>query len=176
MDKQRRTQDASRSARLVKMSGAAISAKTNKTTTVHMSSTSVETEAACQAALDIVAAMRHMLEEIGIWYNEPVVIYEDNQPTIRVANNESSIADAGRHIEVKNFKLGELVEDSTIVLKYIETQRQVADLLTKPLGKIAFERLRDDLTGYLAFNKPLENIHVKMCRIKMQCVNPKKRT
>ena len=46
---------------------------------------------------------------------EPVVIYEDNQPTIRVANNESSIADAGRHIEVKNFKLGELVEDSTIV-------------------------------------------------------------
>ena len=104
------------------------------------------------------------------------VIYEDNQPTIRVANNESSIADAGRHIEVKNFKLGELVEDSTIVLKYIETQRQVADLLTKPLGKIAFERLRDDLTGYLAFNKPLENIHVKMCRIKMQCVNPKKRT
>ena len=35
-----------------------------------MSSTSVETEAACQAALDIVA-MRHMLEEIGIWYNEP---------------------------------------------------------------------------------------------------------
>ena len=96
-----------------------------------MSSTSVETEAACQAALDIVA-MRHMLEEIGIWYNEPVVIYEDNQPTIRVANNETSIADAGRHIEVKNFKLGELVEDSTIVLKYIETQRQVADLLTKP--------------------------------------------
>ena len=89
----------SRSARLVKMSGAAISAKTNKTTTVHMSSTSVETEAACQAALDIVA-MRHMLEEIGIWYNEPVVIYEDNQPTIRVANNETSIADAGRHIEV----------------------------------------------------------------------------
>ncbi len=59
----------------------------NKTTTVHMSSTSVETEAACQAALDIVA-MRHMLEEIGIWYNEPVVIYEDNQPTIRVANND----------------------------------------------------------------------------------------
>ena len=49
----------------------------------------------------------------------------------------------------------------------------LADLLTKPLGKIAFERLRDDLTGYLAFNKPLENIHVKMCRIKMQCVNPK---
>ena len=25
---------------------------------------------------------RHLLEEIGIWYTEPVVIYEDNQPVL----------------------------------------------------------------------------------------------
>ena len=154
----------SRAARLVKMSGAAIAAKTNKTTTVHVSSCSVETDAACQAALGIVA-LRHLLEEVGIWYNGPVVIYEDNIPTIRVANNEPRIADAGRHMDIKNFKLGELVENSTIVLKYIETQRQVADLLTKPLGKVAFERPRGDLAGYLAFDKPGENIHVKHMRI-----------
>ena len=86
-------------------------------------------------------------------------------PGAAISANEPSIADAGRHIEVKNFKLGELVEDSTIVLKYIETQRQVADLLTKPLGKIAFERLRDDLTGYLAIKQPGENIHVLQARI-----------
>ena len=108
------TKRRSRAARLVKMSGAAISAKTNKTTIVHMSSTSVETEAACMAALDIVG-LRHLLEEIGIWYNTPVIIYEDNQPTIKVAHNESSIADAGRHLEVRNFKLQELVENETIV-------------------------------------------------------------
>jgi len=158
------TKRRSRAARLVKMSGAAISAKTNKTTIVHMSSTSVETEAACMAALDIVG-LRHLLEEIGIWYNTPVIIYEDNQPTIKVAHNESSIADAGRHLEVRNFKLQELVENETIVLKYIDTQRQVADILTKPLGKIAFERLRDDLTGYLAVKQPGENIHVLQARI-----------
>ena len=34
-----------------------------------------------------------------------------------------------------------------------------SESLTKPLGKIAFERLRDDLTGYLAFNKPLAGEH-----------------
>jgi hypothetical protein len=28
------------------------------------------------------------------------------------------------------------------VLKYIETSRQVADLLTKSLGRVAFERLK----------------------------------
>ena len=69
----------SRAARLLKMSGAAISAKSNKTTTKHLSSTGVEGEALCDAALDIVGT-RHLLEEIGIWYNTPVVIYEDNQP------------------------------------------------------------------------------------------------
>ena len=150
----------SRAARVLKMAGASILAKTNKSTLVHLSSTSIEGSAAVEAALDIVGT-RHLLEEIGIWYNKPVVIYEDNQPIIRVANNESSIGDAGRHMETRVFKLKELVENESVILKYIETQRQVADLLTKSLGKIAFERLRDDLTGYLAFNHPGENIHVK---------------
>ena len=77
------------------------------------------------------------------------------------SNNESSIGDAGRHMETRVFKLKELVENESVILKYIETQRQVADLLTKSLGRVAFERLRDDLTGYLAFNHPGENIHVK---------------
>jgi len=150
----------SRAARLLKMSGAAISAKSNKTTTKHLSSTGVEGEALCDAALDIVGT-RHLLEEIGIWYNTPVVIYEDNQPIIRVANNEASLGDAGRHMETRIFKIKELVENETVIMKYIETQRQVADLLTKSLGRVAFERLRDDMTGYLAFHHPGENIHVK---------------
>ena len=148
----------SRVARLVKMAGASVAAKTNKTTTVHLSSASVETEAACHAALDIVG-IRHLLEEIGIWYNKPVVIYEDNQPTIQVANNERSLADAGRHLETRNYKLSELVENESVILTYMSTERQVADLLTKSLAKIAFERLRDDLTGYSCYNLPGNNIH-----------------
>jgi hypothetical protein len=55
-----------------------------------------------------VVGIRHLLEELGIWCNKPVVIYEDNQPTIQVANNERSLADAGRHLETRNYKLSEL--------------------------------------------------------------------
>ena len=147
-----------RTARLVKMAGASVAAKTNKTTTAHLSSASVETEAACHAALDVVS-IRHLLEEIGIWYNKPVVIYEDNQPTIQVANNERSLADAGRHLETRNYKLSELVENETVILKYMSTERQVADLLTRSLAKIAFERPRDDLTGYSCYNSPGNKQH-----------------
>jgi hypothetical protein len=35
-----------------------------------------------------------LLEEIGIWYNKPVVIYKDNQPIIQVANNDFLIDDS----------------------------------------------------------------------------------
>ena len=94
-------------------------------------------------------------------YTEPVAIYEDNQPIIRVANNEQSIGDTGRHMETRVFKIKGLVENETVILKYIETQRQVADILTKSLGKVAFERLRDDMTGYIAVKHPGNNIHVK---------------
>jgi hypothetical protein len=51
-------------ARLVKMSGPIVAVKINKATAVHLSSASVETEAACHTALSIVG-IRH-LEEIGI--------------------------------------------------------------------------------------------------------------
>ena len=64
-------------------------------------------------------------------------------------------------METRVFKIKELVENETVILKYIETQRQVADILTKSLGKVAFERLRDDMTGYLAVKHPGNNIHVK---------------
>ena len=65
------------------------------------------------------------------------MIYEDNQPIIRVANNnEASLGDAGRHMETRIFKINELVENETVIMKYIETQRQVADLLTAPARNI----------------------------------------
>ena len=67
------------------------------------------------------------------------------KPTIQVADNEGSLADAGRHVETRDCKLSESVEHETVILKYTSTERQVADLLTKSFAKIAFERLRDGL-------------------------------
>ena len=59
----------------------------------------------------------------------------------------------------------------------MSTERQVADLLTKSLAKIAFERLRDDLTGYSCYNLPGNNIHEPSLRAIMSIlattINPK---
>jgi hypothetical protein len=63
-----------------------------------------------------------------------------------------------------------------VILKYMSTERQVADLLTKSLAKIAFERLRDGLTGYSCYNSPGNNIHALSMRCMMStlatAINP----
>jgi len=64
------------------------------------------------------------------------------------------------------FKIKELVENKTVLLAFMETQRQVADILTKALGRIAFCRLRDDLTGYTTVNAPGSNIHLTADELK----------
>ena len=155
----------SRCARVVKFNGAAILCKTNKSTIVHMSTTASEIDAGNQTGLDIVA-IRNLLEELGVWYTNPTVIYEDNQATIQIANNEAALGDANRHMHRRLFKIKELVENKTVLLAFMETQRQVADILTKALGRIAFCRLRDDLTGYTTVNAPGSNIHLTADELK----------
>ena len=79
-------------------------------------------------------------------------------------------------LETRNYKLSELVENETVILKYMSTERQVADLLTESLAKIAFERLRDDLIGYSCYNSPGNNIHALCIRITntlAATINPK---
>lgn len=87
--------------------------------------------------------LKNLLNEIGVCEVEkPVVIYEDNQSSIKIS---SSIEQPKRlkHIDVKHHFIKEKVKNKTIELKYIPTQKQIADILTKPLNKCPFEKLRN---------------------------------
>ena len=47
-----------------------------------------------------------------------------------------------KHIDVRVFKLRELVRDGVLVLTKVVTDQQVADILTKALPALLFERHR----------------------------------
>ena len=47
-----------------------------------------------------------------------------------------------KHIDVRVFKLRELVRDGVLVLTKVMTDHQVADILTKALPTLLFERHR----------------------------------
>ena len=66
---------------------------------------------------------------------------EDNQGAITIARNLIAHAKT-KHIDICYHYIREAVHDGTINLQYCPTSEMIADLLTKPLSKGLFERLR----------------------------------
>jgi hypothetical protein len=48
-----------------------------------------------------------------------------------------------KHIDVRLFFVRQHVENKDLELKYMETKQQIADMLTKPLPAVTFQKLRD---------------------------------
>ena len=74
----------------------------------------------------------------------PTKLYEDNQGAICLANNPTGHKRT-KHIDVRHHFIREQIENKTISLAYIKTTEMTADLLTKALPRIAFQRLRGSL-------------------------------
>ena len=50
-----------------------------------------------------------------------------------------------KHIDIKFHYVREAVKEGIISLTYCPTEKMVADLLTKPLNRIRFKSLRDEM-------------------------------
>ena len=53
--------------------------------------------------------------------------------------------DKSKHIEIKYHFIRDMVHKGAVKLKYVPTEEQVADVLTKPLARVKFEYFRDKL-------------------------------
>ena len=85
---------------------------------------------------------------MGLEQVKATVIYEDNQAAIRVAYNNGSMNSKVRHLDLRVFKIRELIERKEVVLEYCKSQRMIADIGTKALPSPQFHELRRRLTGY----------------------------
>jgi hypothetical protein len=65
----------------------------------------------------------------------------DNQPAIALAKNPV-LHDRSKHINVKFHFLRDNVGGGQIVIEFVETSRQLADILTKSLGRLRFTELK----------------------------------
>lgn len=99
-----------------------------------------------------------LLKTMGIPIEKPCVIYEDNRATIKIAENATAMRRT-KHIDIRHHFLREHVENGIITVKPVATTEQLADIMTKVLGKELFVRLRDKITSDIN----LDNVDEHVC-------------
>ena len=72
------------------------------------------------------------------------MIYYDNQSCIQLSENPV-FHDRSKHIEIRYHFIRDYVQREAVMLQYISTDEQVADILTKSLGRGKFVFFRDML-------------------------------
>jgi hypothetical protein len=108
-----------------------------KQLSVSLSSTESE-YIALSMAIQEACWLQYLLNDFDIVINQ-TVIFEDNQSVIKLAFNSENNKRL-KHLETRYHFIVEKIKDKCISLKYIKTQDNFADLLTKPLGTSMFQR------------------------------------
>jgi hypothetical protein len=70
------------------------------------------------------------------------MIFCDNQSCIKMTEN-LVFHDKMKHIEIQYHYIHDLVQKGVLKLQYVGTDKQVADVLTKPLSCVKFEYFQD---------------------------------
>lgn len=126
-----------------KVFGNVVSWSSRKQSTVSLSSTEAEYVSLAQGACEAIW-LRNLLHDLGIDCNGPVTIFEDNTSCIKIAEAPRDHRKM-KHVDVKyNFIRDEIVA-KTIKVEYLQSSEQTADIMTKPLGKTAFQKHRGNL-------------------------------
>lgn len=127
---------------LFEVLGCTVSWMTRKQQTVALSSTEAEYVALAIAGTEF-QWLKGLLSEMGFNLANPVTIYEDNQACIHLLRRwEHSRL---KHVDVKYKFIQDLHNNRAIAVTYIPTANQKADLFTKGLTRVMFERLRSSI-------------------------------
>ena len=131
------------SAFVVMLGGSPISWKTKKQRTVSHSSAEAEYRSMATALREI-KWLRKLLTELGVKQQEPTRFFCDSQAAIYIAANPV-FHERTKHIENDCHSVRDAVRDGIIVTKHITIDTQIADVLTKALGRAQFHTLASKL-------------------------------
>jgi hypothetical protein len=123
------------------MTGAAVSWFSKKQSVVALSTLEAEYIALSCASQEAVW-IRRLLHDLGQKIDRPTVIKEDNQGAIAMAQNPAGHSRT-KHIDIRHHFVREAIQDGIISLEYCPSKDMFADLLTKPLPRAQYERLRE---------------------------------
>lgn len=123
------------------LNGGPIIWKSKRQTSVTPSTTESEYVSAATAAKEVIRA-RRLLQDLGFTQLGPTLLHCDNQSAIKQVKNPE-FHQRTIHINIKYHFIRMLQEDGTVNVIYIFTNEQLADLLTKGLDRLKFNKLRN---------------------------------
>ena len=91
-----------------------------------------------------------MMSEIGGQLRPRMapILFGDNAAAVQVNNNLGALGSRVRHLELSHFMTRDLVLSAMLFYLWCSTKQMRADMFTKALGRIAFERNRASVVGY----------------------------
>ena len=123
----------------------AILARSFKGKTVSHSSCESEIDAINVATKQVVW-LRGFLEELGFPQTQPTVIYTDSK-SAKTLSDTFQLSNNSEHITMRINYIHESINNKLILLKYINTENQVADILTKILPVKSHNRFSEILSS-----------------------------
>ena len=85
--------------------------------------------------------MHTLLGELG-YHLKPVPICGDNQGSIFIASNPVT-EKRSKHIDIRFHYIREVIQRKLAELYFIDGENNPADMLTKNLGRVKFQKFRD---------------------------------
>jgi hypothetical protein len=81
--------------------------------------------------------LRQLFKELGFWQKQATPIHCDNQGSIKLTKNPL-LHSRTKHFDVSFHFRKKQADVGTISVKFVATNQQVADILTKSLDRIKF--------------------------------------
>jgi len=128
---------------VAKINGDPVSWASKKQRVVALSTCEAELYAE-SAAIQEVLWLRGLLEELGLHVRASSVVHGDNQSAIAVSKNGVR-GERTKHVDVKYHFVTETIERGDVVLQWVPSAEQQADIFTKALAAPVFELLRRQL-------------------------------
>jgi len=88
--------------------------------------------------------LKILLTEIQLYDRTPPQLYCDNQATINMVNNPVH-HDRTKHVGIDRHFIREKLEDGTLQISFVKSSDQLADVLTKGINVVVFDKLCDKM-------------------------------
>ena len=125
------------------LNGSPVSWKTKKQATVSRSSAEAEYRSMATATSESVW-LKCLLASLSVFIDQQMKLFCDSQATIHVAKNPV-FYERTKHVEIDCHFVRESPVSGDLVLSYLPSKQQPADIFTRALGTKQFLHLRDKL-------------------------------